>query len=66
VQSYFDIQWRQLFGREYTEKAAPPPGWNLKKHRWPDEDLKYVRGFLPEGNLPWHEVDNVRVSITCL
>ena len=66
VQSYFEVQLRQIFGRDYVGRASPPKGWNLLKHKWPDEDLKYVRGFLLKGNLPWHEVDYVRVSITSL
>jgi len=66
VQSYFEVQWRVIFGRDYVEKPSPPKRWSLLKHRWADEDLKYVRGILPEGNLPWHEVDYVRVSITSL
>ncbi|KAK3199175.1 hypothetical protein Dsin_022590 [Dipteronia sinensis] len=34
-----------------------PKDWSVLKYKWSPEDLKTVRGSLPSGNRPWHEVD---------
>ncbi|KAI9174562.1 hypothetical protein LWI28_019242 [Acer negundo] len=39
----------------------PRTGWSSQKQNWSDEDLTVVRGQLPLGNLPWHNVDSVLI-----
>ncbi|KAI9194780.1 hypothetical protein LWI28_009135 [Acer negundo] len=39
----------------------PRTCWSSQKQNWSDEDLTVVRGQLPLGNLPWHNVDSVLI-----
>ncbi|KAI9157168.1 hypothetical protein LWI28_017856 [Acer negundo] len=39
----------------------PRTGWSSQKQNWSDDDLTVVRGQLPLGNLPWHNVDSVLI-----
>ncbi|KAK0593542.1 hypothetical protein LWI29_038421 [Acer saccharum] len=57
--SYLKIQWRQIFGPRVEGK--PPTAWKMLEHKWPTEDLKMVRGIIPYGSRPWHEVDYVLI-----
>ena len=41
----------------------PRTGWSSLKQRWSEEDLTVVRGRLPLGNIPWHNVDFVSVYL---
>ncbi|KAK0570674.1 hypothetical protein LWI29_004856 [Acer saccharum] len=39
----------------------PRTGWSSQKQKWSEEDLTVVRGQLPLGNFPWHNVDSVLI-----
>ncbi|KAK3195460.1 hypothetical protein Dsin_026770 [Dipteronia sinensis] len=54
-QSMLEFQWRRIMPRDAVGKA--PKNWYVLKYRWSPEDLMTVRGLLPVGNRPWHEVD---------
>ncbi|KAK3204721.1 hypothetical protein Dsin_018767 [Dipteronia sinensis] len=41
--------------------GKPPKGWSVLKYQWSDDDLMVVRGLIPLGIRPWHEVDWVMI-----
>ena len=41
------------------DEKIPPHGWSLLNHQWTQDDLTVVRGELPLGTMPWHDVDSV-------
>ncbi|KAK3185064.1 hypothetical protein Dsin_032350 [Dipteronia sinensis] len=55
--SMLEFQWQRIMPRDAVGKA--PKNWSVLKYIWSPEDLLTVRGFLPVGNRPWHEVDAV-------
>jgi hypothetical protein len=42
------------------DEKEPPQGWSVSTQQWALDDLAVVRGELPLGTLPWHDVDSVR------
>ena len=42
------------------DENEPPQGWSVSTQQWALDDLAVVRGELPLGTLPWHDVDSVR------
>ncbi|KAK3221668.1 hypothetical protein Dsin_008693 [Dipteronia sinensis] len=55
--SMLEFQWRRIMPRDAVGKG--PKNWSVLKYMWSPEDLMTVRGLLPVGNRPWHEVDAV-------
>ena len=49
-----------------TGASGPRRRWSIVKQKWSDDDLTVVRGLLPPGCLPWHNVDAVSVYFTWL
>ena len=57
-QSLLDHQWDRI---GTGEERKPPSGWSVFNHQWSRDELMVVRGELPLGNRPWHDVDIVSV-----
>ncbi|KAK2661928.1 hypothetical protein Ddye_000502 [Dipteronia dyeriana] len=59
--SLLEYQWDRKMLRD-ADKEVKTLGWKVLKYRWSADDLMTVRGLLPVGNRPWHEVDKVHIS----
>ena len=57
-QTLLDHQWDRI---GTGPERKPPAGWSVFGQTWSHDELAVVRGELPLGIRPWHDVDIVSV-----